>query len=262
MKIKLLIGTVAAALTMTVSLVSASTIVYASGTVNPWGNTTNDEAMNSAFGASNWSRVNEYTVGMFSNSNFVFLDGSDGNANEFSSFLEKNGAVITNYVSNGGHLFLNSAPNQGSSYDMGFGVTLNYANHYSDTVTVTTEGVAAGLTTGGLTINYQGDYFGHATVSGGNISNLIKGPSGTVFGAKTVGAGFVAFGGQTTTNFHSPSPDSTALLVNELRYVNAGGQNVVTRNAVPENAVPEPATLALFGLGMAGVVLRRRKAAK
>ena len=257
MKIKLLLCVVTAALTMAASLASASPIVYASGHTNPWNNTSNDTAMNSAFGANNWTRVNDYTVGMFTGANFVFMDGSNSNANQLSSFLLANDAVVSEFVNNGGHLFLNSAPNQGSSYNMGFGVTLHYPNNYSSTVTVTDAGVAAGLTTGGLATNYSGNQFGHATVSGGGISDLIEGLSGTVFGAKAVGAGFVAFGGQTTTNFHSPKPDSAALLVNELLYVADGA------GAGAQNEIPEPSTLALFGLGLAGVAaLRRRKAAK
>lgn len=248
---KIVSGLVGATLVLSASLASAGTIAYASGKNNPWGNTTNDTAMNSAFGSGNWTRFNAYTLDVFTGAEFVFLDGSDSNANEFSSFLAANSAQIASYVTNGGHLFLNAAPNQGSSFDMGFGVQLKYTD-FSSSVTVTAAGVAAGLTEGGLTTNYTGSSFAHATVSGADLSNLIAGPTGTVFGAKSVGAGFVAFGGQTTTNFHFPSSDSKALLVNELRYVDGG-----------VGVVPEPASVVLFGLGMTFLVaMRRRKSAK
>jgi len=250
MKIKMLI---ASAIVLLSSAAQAGTINYGTGQYNPWGNTTNNEAMDSAFGAGNWNLSHGYSTSVFTDADFVFLDGGDSNANEFSSFLANNSAVIANYVANGGHLFLNAAPNQGGSFDMGFGVQLNYPG-FGSNVTVTEAGVAAGLTEGGLATNYSGSAFSHAFVSGTGISNLIMDENGRiVFGAMQFGKGFVAFGGETTTNFHYPSGNSAALRVNELRYV---------ANAETSNDVPEPASLALIGMGLLAAGAARRKAAK
>lgn len=210
---------------------------------DPWGNTTNDDAMSAAFGAANWSK-STYNTADFSSAKFVFLDGSDFTSNDLSSFIAGNQVFLENYVFNGGHLFINSAPNVGSSFSMGFGVTLNYAA-YSWNATVNAAGVAAGLTDGGITTNYTGNYFSHATVSG-PLTSLIDGDLGSVFGVMNWGSGFVAFGGQTTTNFHYPNSDAQVLLANELHYV---------------AAVPEPETYAMLlaGLGLLGFMARCRK---
>lgn len=249
MKVKTLIAT--AVFLLTSAAANAGTIVYGTGSDNPWSNLTNDAAMNSAFGESNWLKSYGFSTSLFNDAEFVFLDGSDGNADAFSSFLAGNLSFVQNYVANGGHLFLNAAPNVGSSFDMGFGVRLNYGNYAADTVYVTGAGVAAGLTADGLATTYHGNSFSHASVSGA-ISDLINdGKGNTVFGAMQYGKGFVAFGGQTTTNFHSPSPDGAALLVNQLQFV-AGPQS---------NDVPEPASLALIGMGLLAAAAARRKSA-
>ena len=119
-----------------------TSIVYETGTSNPWGNTTNDTAMNSAFGAGNWTKKNGFDINLLKGANFAFLDGSDSSANQFSAFLTNNSEAIDSFVSGGGHLFLNAAPNEGSSFSMGFGATLNYGNYYSNSATVTADGIA------------------------------------------------------------------------------------------------------------------------
>ncbi len=242
----------AAALAAAAAMSANASIVYQTGANNPWGTNNNDVAMDTAFGAGNWTKTNAFSLAGITGASFAFLDGSDYNAIEFNTFLTANLGALESYVSAGGHLFLNAAPNEGSNIDFGFGgVTLTYGNTFSETATVNADGVAAGLTAGGLTTNYTGNWFSHATVSGGAITSLIDGEQGSVFAVKSFGLGFVAFGGQTTTNWHQPSADGNALLVNELKYV------ANTQTA----AVPEPETYALIiaGLGVVGAALRRRK---
>lgn len=248
----------AAALAAAAAMSAQAAAVYQTGANDPWGVSNNEVAMDTVFGDGNWTKSNGFSLAEITGASFAFLDGSDSAANELNAFLTSNIGALESYVSAGGHLFLNAAPNQGGNIDFGFGgVTLNFNNSYdtaSNVATVNQAGIDAGLTAGGLTTSYTGTYFSHATVSGGSITSLIDGSAGSIFAVKSFGKGFVAFGGQTTTNFHSPFDDSQALRVNELKYV-ANAQTP---------AVPEPETYALIvaGLGVVGATLRRRKAAE
>lgn len=248
MSIRFKLGALAIALTAMSSASFAADYVYQTGS-NPWGNTTNDDALSAAFGAGNWAKSG-FDISGFTGAKFVFLDGSDHSANALSSFLSGNQSFLEGFVSGGGRLFINSAPNEGSSFSLGFGgTTLNYSA-FSGTATVNAAGIAAGLTNGGIAADYTGNWFSHGTVTG-SFTSLIDGSEGSVFGSKTWGSGLVAFGGQTTTNWHSPNADAQALLKNELLYVATA-------------PVPEPETYALLlaGLGVMGAVVRRRKSAK
>jgi hypothetical protein len=97
---------------------------------NPWGQTFNQTAMTNVFGASNWTQANFSATAsaIFDPSVcFVMLEGGDGNANELNAFLATNLTLIETWVSNGGRLFINSAPNEGGNINLGFdGTTLIY----------------------------------------------------------------------------------------------------------------------------------------
>ena len=94
---------------------------------NPWGSVTNQAAMDLAFGLDAWTLESFELVdvaAVFSpTTGIVFIDGSDGQATELNTFLITNLPSIEAWVTAGGRLLLNSAPNEGSSMDFGFGGT-------------------------------------------------------------------------------------------------------------------------------------------
>jgi hypothetical protein len=203
----------------------------------PWGEVTNESAMDNVYGAGNWTAADFATVNtaaLFNNATtpLIFMDGSDGCATELDAFLTANGAALSTWVNAGGRLLLNSAPNEGADFSMGFGVTLNYGGaDNAGTVTAAVPGhpifngpyLPAGT-------NFTGGSFSHARVTGpGTV--LITGDSGdappNVLLEQTVGAGRILFGGMTTTNFHAPAPNAQNLRQNMLAYLFAGAAQQV-----------------------------------
>lgn len=229
---------------------ASASIVYMTGFSNPWGNTTNDAAMDAAFGAGNWTKVMGFTAAAFTGTSFIFIDGGDSNADEFGAFLEAEFAAFSSYLAGGGTALVHAAPNETlyDNYPLPLGLTLDGIGDFtyptaSNVANLTAAGLAAGLDAGGAGSSWTGNFFSHNAVFGGTC--LIVGPAGCI----TAQSGNLMAGGETTTNFHSGG-DPFQLRVNELRLAAAGG-----------GVVPEPGTWAtlITGFGLVGAALRRTR---
>ncbi len=196
-----------------------------------WSDGPNDTAMDTALGPNAWQEAWFETVDpstLFSPSvHFIFMDGSDIGTNALITFINNNASAMENWVSNGGSLFIDAAPNTGPatfSYD---GYTFA-RNNFSDSVSAAdaSHPIFNGPFTPVATA-YTGDSFGHAYISGPSLTPLIVdngGTHGTVLGTYTSGSGFTMLGGMTVPPFHSPEPDADNLLANILYYANSQGQ--------------------------------------
>ena len=177
--------------------------------IDPWGQTTNQTAMNNVYGAGNWMSANYSTSAatIFSPTVcFVMLEGGDFNALALNTFLTSNLTLIENWVAAGGRLFINAAPNEGGNINLGFnGTTLVYSSASSVGNAVNaSDPIFLGpyLPT---TTSYTGTSFSHASITGTGLGILLTGESGTVLANKNWGSGVVFFGGMTSPNWMSPS---------------------------------------------------------
>ncbi len=220
----------------------------------------NEAAMDTAFGSGNWGDLRFETVdanSLFSSAyTFIFLEGGDTNANSMESFLTDNQTLIQNWVSNGGSLFLNAAPNEGYGMDFGFGISLNYIQedeltHSHNAIPVDSSHAIFNKPYGETGSEFTGGWFSHATVSGDNLTPLIMGDVGTILAEMSYGQGHILAGGMTLAYFHDPKPQSYELLANILAYGASAGTS----------PIPEPSAYALvMATGLLGMVsIRRRK---
>lgn len=187
---------------------------------NPWNQAFNDSAMNHLYGPGNWTLANYSTPAntiFAATTPFVMLEGSDGNANALNSFLSANQTTIENWVTAGGRLFINAAPNQGGNINLGFGgTTLVYPNYYVSGGAINpNDSIFIGPFTP-VAMSYTGNYLGHAYITGTGLDSLMHGDSTTelVLAKKNWGAGTVFFGGLTQPNWWSPMLEGENLWYN------------------------------------------------
>jgi hypothetical protein len=198
----------------------------------PWGQNTNEQAMDMVFGSGNWDQLYYETLDvnnlLSNNYDFIFMEGGDNIANEMEAFVDANISAMETWVANGGNLFLNAAPNEGDGMDWGFwGVQLQYGGNTSSGQVEPTDlnhPIFAGPFTP-LALFYTGNSFAHAIIPEElNVKVLINdfnNPDKHVLTEIEWGTGKVFFGGMTTTNWHQPLTEALNLRANMLHYLGA-----------------------------------------
>jgi hypothetical protein len=255
-------GLCTAAMLLPLAAMAAPT--YVTCATPPWGEATNEAAMDTVFGAGNWTAAEFTTVNtatLFSaGTNFIFLEGGDDCATDFANFLTANSAALSAWVNAGGRAIINAAPNVGGDIDLGFGVTLNYG-------TVGSSGSATAAVPGHAIFNgpytpvgtdFTGGGFAHTTVTGPGTVLINGNAPGPVLIEQTVGSGRVLFGAMTTTNFHDPQPEATNLRQNMLAYMSGGVVQAPAVQAVPTLSEYAMGLMVVL-LGLTGMMASRRR---
>ena len=193
--------------------------------VTPWGVPNNVDEMNAVFGVGNWIQANFAANPAFifvPGTQFVFIEGGDGNGIGCTNYINANIALIESWVNAGGRLFLNAAPNNGGIQNWGFGGTvLNYMNLIPPaTITLPLHPIVLGpnLPT---QLSYNGNYFAHANVQNGGTTVIhnTNNPADAILTEKAWGAGIVMFVGMNTTNWHTPFLEASNLRKNIFEYL-------------------------------------------
>jgi MYXO-CTERM domain-containing protein len=193
----------------------------------PWGSDSNVTAMDLAFGVALWDPFQfesvDATTLFSSDYAFVYLDGSDGGAVELDAFMTANQALIESWVTSGGRLFLNSAPNEGGDMDWGFGgVTLHNGQFADSGGAVDPNHPIFNGPFVPVSPDFTGGSYAHAGVSGPGFPLVDDGVGDPELAELVWGEGLVLFGGFTTDNFWQPQPDCHNLRANIIAYVAAG----------------------------------------
>jgi hypothetical protein len=212
---------------------------------NLWGfnSGASSDAMNAVFGSGNWDDLRFETVNagdLFANHDFIYMEGGDQGANEMEAFIQANQAAMESWVSSGGHLLINAAPNEGDGMSYGFGISLTYPSLVDmgeavDTNHPAYDGVASVI---------DGSYYGHAIVCPAGMTGITKdeaNDNNIVFAEMPYGNGLVEAGGATLPYFGSwtPQPDASNFVNNLVGYAAEGANTCSIELTCPEDAVVE-----------------------
>lgn len=190
---------------------------------NPWGSSAYDQGLNAVFGVGGWTPLSyaaAVPATVFAPSTqFVYIEGSDGNAIAMNNYITANITTIENWVNSGGRLIMNSAPNQGGNMNWGFGgVTLNYNNAQGTVNVVAGDPIGLGPFLPAGYGPFTGSSYSHAHITGGGVVPMIIGGGYNVLTKLQWGSGLVLFGGYTAPSFHSPLPNAQNLFQNWLDF--------------------------------------------
>jgi hypothetical protein len=195
----------------------------------PWGQSTNEAAMNSVFGQGNWTQMYYETlsVGDLTSANvkFIFMEGGDSSFSAFKDFIQNHSSPLYNWVSNGGRLLILAAPNDPLS---------STVLYLPDNVILTADAFYASAASSAYAVdisnpifsgpystayNFTGDYFAHGFFQGASVHAIMQSNlNEVVLGQDQVGIGLMVFGGLTTDNFHLPQPAAHSLVINTIYY--------------------------------------------
>jgi|GEM_PF-2063342 len=212
----------------------------------PWGRYDNHVAMDAVFGGGNWDAqyfewADAATL-LSSAYKVIFLEGSDDGGYALEGFLNANLSALENWVSAGGALFINCAPNSASStINFGFGgVTLNSFDYSYDAIV---QDPAHPVFNGPFVPasgNFNGNYFSLATISGPAGHVLLTNPDGLqiCLSEKIWGEGKVYFGSIAIPSWNGPHPNVDNMWQNILADLNAqcDGGLIVSADAGACNA--------------------------
>jgi hypothetical protein len=204
--------------------------VYLRSNANqPWGQTTNEDAMDSILGSSSWvtdyfETVNANAI-LNSSVTFIFMEGGDSSYTGFQSFLQNNGDALYTWILNGGRLLIMAAPNDplnGVTLVLPDNVTLHSDAFYESAAssayaTDISNPIFSGPNP--TAYNFTGDFFSHGYFTGTGVQRIMQSNlSETVLAQDRIGAGLMVFGALTTDNFHLPQPAAHSLVENLIYY--------------------------------------------
>jgi MYXO-CTERM domain-containing protein len=211
----------------------------------PWSESANEQAMDLAFGVGGWDNLLYETVNVATlysaTYTFIYMEGSDNNALELQAFMAANQASLEAWVSAGGNLFLNAAPNEGGPQAWGFGgIMLNYDDSALNPGSAVDPAhpIWNGPFLPTSPAMFTGGAYAHATVSGpGLIPHIFDADGGNPnLGELAFGGGAIMFGGLTTSNFWTPTPEALNLRANIIAYLAAGGGSDADGDGVGDEA--------------------------
>jgi hypothetical protein len=211
---------------------SSTPYVYMrSDAAQPWGQATNEDAMDNVFTAANWATLYyedvDPNVLLVSSTKFIFMEGGDSSYAAFAYFIQHYGTTLYTWIANGGRLVIMSAPNDplvGATLVLPDNIVLNSDPFYGSASsrghsTEDTNPIYSHPNSTSTTID--GDFVSHGyfTSAQSTIHSLMKNEFGEIIlGLDRIGSGLMVFGGLTTDNFQTPQPDALALLENILTY--------------------------------------------